>query len=419
LELALKIIPAFTPTKNQVKAYIQIIVFDKDYKYIRSEKRIVSKASLDNCGELLEIAYTMPTDGYVQVMTVNESPNQSVWFDDIELVHQENLITQETHYDAFGLELAGIEKTGKPEFDWKFTGKESIDDLDLGWTDFGARQYDPALARWHSADPIASKYFEYSPYNYVINNPMKYVDPKGLDIVPVITSSYNAKTRTTTINVTFNVKVAVLNNSSRKVSTTDLASNIQKRLEKALTGSTTTNMKDGSKIVTNFKAGNIEVEAVSEASEVQKDQHLVVVVDDATGKAVDKNGKISNAGGRAAYGAKVAYTEWNSSTEAMGSTSVHELGHNFNLKHNWDAGSPSDARSNENYMSYENGQTSFSPQQLEAIKSDYFNHYLNRGGNTTTLQKDDYSFGTSTEKKPYTHGNKGQKVPLAIDDTGK
>jgi hypothetical protein len=145
LQIGLQIIPAFTPTKNQVKAYIQIIVFDKDYQYIRSEKRIVSKASLDNCGELLEIKYTMPSDGYVQVMTVNESPNQSVWFDDIELVHQENLITQETYYDAFGLELKGIEKTGKPEHRWKFNGKELVDDVELNWYDFDARMYDETV----------------------------------------------------------------------------------------------------------------------------------------------------------------------------------------------------------------------------------------------------------------------------------
>jgi RHS repeat-associated protein len=180
LELALKIIPAFTPTKNQVKAYIQIIVFDKDYQYIRSEKKIVSKASLDNCGELLEIAYTMPTDGYVQVMTVNESPNQSVWFDDIELLHEENLITQETHYDAFGLELKGIEKIGKPEHRWKFTGKESIDDLDLGWDDFRARQYDSQLGRWWQIDPLADKMRRHSPYNYAFNNPLRFIDPDGM-----------------------------------------------------------------------------------------------------------------------------------------------------------------------------------------------------------------------------------------------
>jgi RHS repeat-associated protein len=123
----------------------------------------------------------MPSDGYVQVMTVNESPNQSVWFDDIELVHQENLITQETHYDAWGSELFGIGKVGKPEHRWKFTGKESIDDLDLGWNDHGARYYDRVLARWHSVDPMADKMRRQSPYNYCFNNPLKFIDPDGME----------------------------------------------------------------------------------------------------------------------------------------------------------------------------------------------------------------------------------------------
>jgi len=43
--------------------------------------------------------------------------------------------------------------------------------------------YDAALGRWHAADAKAGKYVSWSPYNYVLNNPMKFIDPNGEDVI--------------------------------------------------------------------------------------------------------------------------------------------------------------------------------------------------------------------------------------------
>lgn len=64
---------------------------------------------------------------------------------------------------------------------WLFSGKESQSFLyaSIPLLDFGARMYNPAIARWTAADPLSEDYHGVSPYAYCVNSPMTYVDSDG------------------------------------------------------------------------------------------------------------------------------------------------------------------------------------------------------------------------------------------------
>ncbi|HMQ70783.1 MAG TPA: RHS repeat-associated core domain-containing protein, partial [Ignavibacteria bacterium] len=71
----------------------------------------------------------------------------------------------------------------QPKNKHQYNGKELTEDLGLNWNDYGARWYDPASSRWSEIDPLAEKYYAFSSFGYVANNPIRLLDPNGMIIV--------------------------------------------------------------------------------------------------------------------------------------------------------------------------------------------------------------------------------------------
>jgi RHS repeat-associated protein len=84
--------------------------------------------------------------------------------------------------EAFGKKIIQTLPSDGVMYKYKYNGKEYQDELGLNMYDYGARNYDPALGRWMNVDPLAEQYRRWSPYNYVMNNPLSFVDPDGMSV---------------------------------------------------------------------------------------------------------------------------------------------------------------------------------------------------------------------------------------------
>jgi RHS repeat-associated protein len=142
------------------------------------------------------IVYTNETPDYIFTPEGRATPNQNGGFDyEYYLTdhlgntrvsfNQSGEILQDNSYYPFGMSMGEsltFISNISTENKYKYNGKELQDDFELGWYDYGARFYDPALGRWHVVDPLAEKYSSFSPFHYAYNNPLLFIDPNGEEI---------------------------------------------------------------------------------------------------------------------------------------------------------------------------------------------------------------------------------------------
>lgn len=84
-------------------------------------------------------------------------------------------VEQQLSYDPYGVVLEDTEPGFQP-----FGYAGGLTDPDTGLVRFGARDYDPALGRWTSKDPIGFGGGDTNLYAYVAGDPVNSIDPTGL-----------------------------------------------------------------------------------------------------------------------------------------------------------------------------------------------------------------------------------------------
>ena len=100
-----------------------------------------------------------------------------------EVVDIKGRIHQVTNYYPFGAPFADPAAVRSADLQpYKYNGKELDLMHGLNTYDYGARQYDPILARWDRVDPLAEKYYPLTPYSYCAGDPVNKFDPDGKKI---------------------------------------------------------------------------------------------------------------------------------------------------------------------------------------------------------------------------------------------
>jgi RHS repeat-associated protein len=84
---------------------------------------------------------------------------------------------QTDDYMPFGMEISRSINGTKNEY---LYNKKELQE-NIGLYDYGARFYDPVIARWTVVDPMAEVSRRFSPYNYVEDNPIRNIDPDGME----------------------------------------------------------------------------------------------------------------------------------------------------------------------------------------------------------------------------------------------
>lgn len=127
--------------------------------------------------------FVAPANGYILVYVSNEGSLTDVHFDDMLVTVNESPVIQKDDYYPFGLTFNSYQRVTAKENKYLFGGKEIQDDLGLGWLDFHARQYDPAIGRMLSIDQLSEISFNWTPFRFGFNNPLRYSDPSGMSEV--------------------------------------------------------------------------------------------------------------------------------------------------------------------------------------------------------------------------------------------
>ena len=88
-------------------------------------------------------------------------------------------VAQHIEYVPYG-EVFIEERNNTWNTPYLFNAKEF--DEETGMYYYGARYYEPKLSLWMSTDPLQEKYENISPYIYCANSPIRYTDPKGMEV---------------------------------------------------------------------------------------------------------------------------------------------------------------------------------------------------------------------------------------------
>ena len=254
------------------------------------------------------------------------------------------VIAEESNYYPFGLQHKGYNVPDQYIMDWgnvttfpsslnnkyKYQGQERQDELGLNWDSFKWRNYDYAIGRFMSIDPLAEEYVYNSPYAFQENKIGLGRELEGLEMVSERSKDGKSVTITVTANFTNSTTSAypVPNFQSAK-------NEIISQTKSSLSGK----MSDGTNVSVNF---------VEDPNATITYDFVDMIPDNGSGVPPDglvqtigdtQNNKISISS-EGHYYTKTDPNNPNQERPNVGRTGAHETGHAAGLRHIDDKANP-------------------------------------------------------------------------------
>ncbi|MEM7550015.1 MAG: RHS repeat-associated core domain-containing protein [Bacteroidota bacterium] len=269
--------------------YLNYIFLDKDYQFDEEGPHPLGFCQLTTAAEQDHEQITLPPvtiekEGYLLVYVSNESNTQNyVHFDDLKITHTSSPVVQSTDYYPFGLAHGnGFSREDSPQNSFLYNSFELQDELNLGWYDYLARQYDPAIGRFTSVDPAADLMRRFSSYTYAYDNPVRFIDPDGMFGTDVVITGSASDEAFDELQASVSSELTLSKDEKGKVTYTKVGEGELSKNAQQLT-----NAIDDHSIVVNVKAenttttesGNLYIGGAfsgNEAIEVQDDVHIVL-----------------------------------------------------------------------------------------------------------------------------------------------
>jgi RHS repeat-associated protein len=156
-----------------------------------SKIRVLANATADGWSRITEVEAWTASSGVSPTANINWLVTDQLGTPRLIFDQTGSLATTKRHdYLPFGEELfngartSGMGYAANDTTRQKFTSKERDNETGLDY--FGERYYASALGRFTTVDPLGSSAKRIDPqtmnrYTYALNNPLRYVDPDGLD----------------------------------------------------------------------------------------------------------------------------------------------------------------------------------------------------------------------------------------------
>ncbi|WDF80747.1 DUF6443 domain-containing protein [Mucilaginibacter sp. KACC 22773] len=299
------------------------------------------------------------------------------------------VLLQADDYYPFGMRSAA----GTPGTNHYLYNKKELQD-ETGQYDYGARFYDPAIARFGTMDAYAEKYSSMTPYQYGALNPISHIDMNGDSVWTTTSTRTDKNGNTYTINTTHITGKVI--DVTEQGGADAVASGLNSMLNNS-SSSEVTNNADGT-VKTVIYTIDAQFSVAHSVDDIGKTDNVVAIVDKVNGLSSD--GVTPAAGITNRPFERLSYIENQGRSQTNIDAAYHEVGHQFGFIDHFE-GNKSDPMDYNGGMYKGNKFTSF---EMKSIYLNYTLYNLNHGFNRaiiTNRQNNGVTNSTTTNNRPY------------------